>query len=117
MSTTHPPLFRTTMSSPIGLLTLVANDRGLVAIRWDTETDGSEPDAHNPVDAKLGDEFVDVPTGQGGHATLDQALDCLFRIIDLRQKSIRLFLGQQVVVDDDAFEDLMRRFRHERLLS
>jgi methylated-DNA-[protein]-cysteine S-methyltransferase len=74
MSTTHPPLFRTTMSSPIGRLTLVATADAIVAIRWDTETDGSEPDAHNPVDAKLGDEFVDVPAGEGGHAALDQAV-------------------------------------------
>ncbi len=74
MSTTHPPLFRRTMSSPIGLLTLVATADAIVAIRWDTETDGSEPDAHNPVDAKLGDEFVDVPVGQGQHAALDQAV-------------------------------------------
>ncbi len=47
MSTTHPPLFRTTMSSPIGLLTLVANEHAIVAIRWDEDDD---PTAHNPVD-------------------------------------------------------------------
>jgi methylated-DNA-[protein]-cysteine S-methyltransferase len=75
MSTTTRPLFRTTMSSPIGLLTLVANDAAIVAIRWDTETDGSEPDAHNPVDHKLGADFVDVTSGE--HAALDSAVEQL----------------------------------------
>ena len=71
MSTTTQPLFRTTMSSPIGLLTLVANDHAIVAICWDEET----PDAHNPVDRKLGDEFVDVSTGE--HSALDKAVEQL----------------------------------------
>ena len=68
MSTIHPPLFRTTMPSPIGALTLVANADAIVAICWDEAT----PDAHNPVDRKLGDEFVDV--GSGDHAVLEQAV-------------------------------------------
>ena len=67
------PLFRTVVPSPIGLLTIVANDHSIVAIRWDTETPASEPDAHNPVDAKLGDEFVDITAGSGEHAALDRA--------------------------------------------
>ena len=71
MNTTTRPLFRTTMPSPIGLLTLIANDDAIVAIRWDEET----PDAHNPVDRKLGDEFVDVTVGD--HAALDLAVEQL----------------------------------------
>ena len=90
MSTTHPPLFRTTMSSPIGLLTLVANDDAIVAIRWDTETDGSEPDAHNPVDTKLGDEFVDVSAGSGQHAVLDQAVAQLGEYFDGKRVDFEL---------------------------
>jgi methylated-DNA-[protein]-cysteine S-methyltransferase len=82
---TETPLYRTTMTSPIGLLTLVANDRGIVAIRWDTETSGSEPDAHKPVDAKLGDEFVDVPAGDGQHAVLDRAVEQLQQYFDGRR--------------------------------
>ena len=67
------PLFRTTTESPIGVLTLVANDFGIVAIRWDEDT----PDSHNPVDATLGDEFVDVPAGSGHHTVLDRAVEQL----------------------------------------
>lgn len=78
MSTTHAPLFRTTMSSPIGRLTIVAADDAIVAIRWDTET----PDAHNPVDRKLGDEFVDVTAGRGEHAVLDRAVEQLGEYFD-----------------------------------
>lgn len=44
-----------TMSSPVGTLTVVANDTAVVAIRWDTESDDRHPDAHNPVDRSLGD--------------------------------------------------------------
>lgn len=73
MTTTQPPLFRTTMPTPIGLLTIVANVGAIVAIRWDEET----PDAHNPVDRTLGDEFVDVPPGVGEHAVLDLAVEQL----------------------------------------
>jgi methylated-DNA-[protein]-cysteine S-methyltransferase len=78
-TTTASPraLTRTTMESPIGLLTLVANDLSIVAIRWDTETDGGEPDAHNPVDVKLGDRFIDVAAGSGEHAVLDRAVEQL----------------------------------------
>lgn len=58
-------LARTTVPSPIGELTIVA-------IRWDTHSDGCEPDARNPVDRRLeGAEIVDVPPG--GHAVLDLA--------------------------------------------
>jgi methylated-DNA-[protein]-cysteine S-methyltransferase len=68
-------LSRTTMPSPIGTLTIVANDHAIVAIRWDTESDDREPDAHNPVDAKLDDEIADVSAGD--HAVLDRAVEQL----------------------------------------
>ena len=68
MSTSTRPLFRTSMPSPIGLLTLVANEDAIVAICWDEET----PDAHNPVDRMLGDDFIDVAAGE--HAALDLAV-------------------------------------------
>jgi methylated-DNA-[protein]-cysteine S-methyltransferase len=73
MSTT---LSRTTMPSPIGVLSIVANDRAIVAIRWDTESDDREPDAHNPVDARLDDiDVVDVRLGE--HGVLDRAVEQL----------------------------------------
>lgn len=78
MSTTHPPLFRTTMTSPIGVLTLVANEHCIIAIRWQEDT----PESHNPVDAKLGDEFVDVEAGSGSHPVLDQAVEQLGEYFD-----------------------------------
>ena len=71
MTNTHPSLFRTLMQTPIGQLTLVANDHAIVAIRWDEE----RPDAHNPVGRTLGDEFVDVLAGVGEHAVLDLAVE------------------------------------------
>lgn len=92
MNPTRPPLFRTTMSSPIGLLTLVANDHGIVAIRWDTETEGSEPGSHNPVDAKLGGEFVDVAAGSGEHPALDQAVEQLGEYFDGKRLEFDLSL-------------------------
>ena len=76
MSTNTRPLFRTTMPSPIGLLTLVADDHAIVAIRWDDDA----PDVHNPADAKLGDEFVDV--GPGEHPALDLAVEQLGEYFD-----------------------------------
>jgi methylated-DNA-[protein]-cysteine S-methyltransferase len=63
-----PTLSRTTMPSPIGTLTIVAHDRGVVAIRWDTDGDDHRPDAHNPVDRKLNDDIVDVEPA--GHPVL-----------------------------------------------
>ena len=65
-------LSRITMPSPIGTLTIVAHDDAIVAIRWDTESDDRQPDARNPVDAKLGDDLVDVRAGD--HAVLDAAV-------------------------------------------
>ncbi len=75
-----PTLTRTTMPSPIGTLTVIANDDGLVAIRWDTETDERKPDAHNPVDARLGDEFVDVAAHD--HPVLSRAVTQLSEYFD-----------------------------------
>jgi methylated-DNA-[protein]-cysteine S-methyltransferase len=63
------------MDTPIGTLTIIADADALIAIRWDTEGDGHEPDAHNPVDRKLTGEFVDVAPGD--HAVLDQAVEQL----------------------------------------
>lgn len=66
-------LYRTTTPTPIGPLTLLASDDGVVAIRWDTETSDREPDAHNPVDRKLaGETIVDVAASE--HRTLDRAV-------------------------------------------
>ena len=42
-----------TIMSPVGALTIVANDAAIVAIRWDTESDDRHPDAQNPVDRTL----------------------------------------------------------------
>ena len=74
------PLSRATMTTPIGELTIVANARAIVAIRWDTDGDDREPDARNPVDAKLGDHFVDVAAGQ--HSVLDRAVEQLTQYFD-----------------------------------
>jgi methylated-DNA-[protein]-cysteine S-methyltransferase len=71
------PLARTTMTTPIGLLTIVANDHAISAICWDTETPGREPDAHNPLDRTLGEDFVEVVAGSGNHAVLDLAVSQL----------------------------------------
>ena len=68
-------LSRTTMPSPIGTLTIVADHDALVAIRWDTESDDREPDAHNPVDAKLGDDVVEVAPAD--HPVLAAAVEQL----------------------------------------
>jgi methylated-DNA-[protein]-cysteine S-methyltransferase len=68
-------LSRITMPSPIGTLTVVADADALVAIRWDTESDGREREAHNPVDRKLGVEIADVR--RGDHAVLDRAVEQL----------------------------------------
>jgi methylated-DNA-[protein]-cysteine S-methyltransferase len=80
MNTRSDTMWRTSMPSPIGELTIVATDSAVVAIRWDTESDGRQPDAHNPVDRVLGDRFVDV--GHGEHAVLDRAVDQLGEYFD-----------------------------------
>jgi methylated-DNA-[protein]-cysteine S-methyltransferase len=81
-NSTYPPLSRTAMPTPIGLLTIVANDHAIVAICWDTGPAGSDSGARNPVEAKLGDEFVDVVAGSGRHAVLDQAVEQLGEYFD-----------------------------------
>ena len=80
MNTSHPSLSSTTLPSPVGVLTLVADDDALVAIRWDVESDGHEPDAHNPDDAKLGDDIVHVEAGH--HPVLDRAAAQLTEYFD-----------------------------------
>jgi methylated-DNA-[protein]-cysteine S-methyltransferase len=69
--TTPTSLSRLTIGSPIGPLTIVATSDAIIAIRWDTETDGRQPDAHNPVDAKLDASLTDVERGE--HPLLDRA--------------------------------------------
>jgi methylated-DNA-[protein]-cysteine S-methyltransferase len=64
------------MPSPIGTLTIVADDDAIVAIRWDTERSAArEPAAHEPADAmpdaRLG-TVVEVRPGE--HAVLDRAV-------------------------------------------
>jgi methylated-DNA-[protein]-cysteine S-methyltransferase len=68
-------LSRTVMPSPIGSLTVIADDTAVVAIRWDTDGDGHQPDAHNPVDRALPDDIVDVEATD--HAVLAQAVSQL----------------------------------------
>jgi len=68
---TRQPLSRITMASPIGMLTIVAMPDAIVAIRWDTESDARDPEAHNPVDAKLPSASVEVERGE--HAVLEDA--------------------------------------------
>jgi methylated-DNA-[protein]-cysteine S-methyltransferase len=68
-------LSRTVMPSPIGPLTVIAHDTAVVAIRWDTETDTHDPDAHNPVDRVLPDTIADIDPSD--HAVLALAVEQL----------------------------------------
>lgn len=65
-------LYRTAMPSPIGPLTIVANDHAVVAIMWDTESDQHEPDAKNPVERVIGEQQL-VNAELGEHGVLDLA--------------------------------------------
>lgn len=67
MSATHS---HTRMPTPVGCLTIVADEGAIVAIRWDTESDGRAIDVHNPVECDLG-ESVDVE--ECSHDVLDAA--------------------------------------------
>lgn len=58
--TPNRTLYRTTMQSPIGELTIVADDDAIVTIRFDTETPDRHPGAHNPADAWLGRAGIEV---------------------------------------------------------
>jgi methylated-DNA-[protein]-cysteine S-methyltransferase len=72
---TDPTHYRTTMPSPIGTLTIVANDDAVVAIDWDGET-GHE--------ALLGDaEICDVAAGD--HPALAVAVEQLTEYFDGRR--------------------------------
>jgi methylated-DNA-[protein]-cysteine S-methyltransferase len=55
-------LARTTMPSPIGMLTILATDDAVVAIRWD----------HEPFDPRLTTDVIDVQHGE--HPVLDEAV-------------------------------------------
>ena len=64
-----------TITSPVGALTVVANDEAIVAIRWDTESDDRHPDARNPVDRTL--DIVSPCDDPAEHAVLAAAIDQL----------------------------------------
>jgi methylated-DNA-[protein]-cysteine S-methyltransferase len=70
-------LSRTTLPSPIGRLSIVADDQAIVAICWDTESPEHDPDAHNPALAKLDgiDAIVDVEPAD--HPVLAAAVEQL----------------------------------------
>lgn len=97
MNTTH---FRTTMTSPIGELTLLANDDGLVAIDWsddaghhtarpDGDVSDVEPDRH-PVLRRAVDQLAeyfdgdrttfDLPLAAVGTPFQHEAWDALVKI-------------------------------------
>jgi len=67
-------LAATHMPSPIGTLTIVAHDTAVVAIRWDTDGDDADPDAHNPVDRRLGDPAHWVEVDPSSHPVLAAAV-------------------------------------------
>lgn len=93
--------YRTTMNSPIGELTLLANDDGLVAIDWsdDTGHHTAVPDGHDVDDVSANDHSVlrqaadqldqyfegertrfDLPLAASGTAFQHQAWEALVRI-------------------------------------
>lgn len=87
-------LYRTKMESPIGLLTVLADDAGLVGIRWDTESDRREPDAHNPVDRNLGAcDISDISSED--HVVLDAAVRQLCEYFDGRRLKFDLPLNAE----------------------
>ena len=85
-------LYRTTMPSPIGRLTIIADERAVVAIMWDTETDDRDPDARNPVERALGNQEV-VDLGVGQHLVLDDARTQLAEYFDGRRTDFDLPLA------------------------
>jgi len=85
-------LHATTMPSPIGRLTIVADDASIVAIRWDTETDERDPGARNPVDGWLGRSEV-VWVGAAEHPLLASAVAQLAEYFDGRRTTFDLPLA------------------------
>ena len=79
MSYEPSDLAATTMTSPVGTLTIVAHDSAIVAIRWDVESDARQPDARNPVDRKLAEypNGVRFVTDVGEHPVLARAVEQL----------------------------------------
>jgi methylated-DNA-[protein]-cysteine S-methyltransferase len=73
-------LFRTSMPSPIGELSIVASDTAVVTIRWDTESPASQPDARNPLERTSTDGVRDVPADQ--HPMLGRAVRQLTEYFD-----------------------------------
>jgi methylated-DNA-[protein]-cysteine S-methyltransferase len=82
-------LYRTTIASPIGVLTALADDAGLVGIRWDTESEGHDSDALNPVDRHLDAvDFVDVTANE--HDVLDAVVRQLTEYFDGQRRDFDL---------------------------
>jgi methylated-DNA-[protein]-cysteine S-methyltransferase len=77
-TTTRRQLARTSMTSPIGELTILASDDAVVAIRWD----------HEPFDARLNGDIVDVAHGE--HAVLDEAVRQLDEYFDGERREFDL---------------------------
>ena len=69
---TNTTYFRTTMPSPIGVLTIIANERAIVAIDWDGES------SHEAI--LRGREVVDVDAAD--HVPLDLAVEQLTEYFD-----------------------------------
>lgn len=76
MNDTPNALFRRTVSSPIGEITVLANDEAIVAILWDTEAELAKGTAHNPVDRRLAARSID-DVDPGASAALDAAVEQL----------------------------------------
>lgn len=70
----------TTMTSPVGTLTVVANETALVAIRWDTGSDDRHPDARNPADRAFAD--VEPCDDVSTHPVLSAAIEQLAQYFD-----------------------------------
>jgi methylated-DNA-[protein]-cysteine S-methyltransferase len=66
------PLARRTMDSPIGMLTIVAGDDGIVAISFDTESADRDPGAHTPAGLE-----PTVEVKERKHTVLDRAVEQL----------------------------------------
>jgi methylated-DNA-[protein]-cysteine S-methyltransferase len=66
----------TTTPSPIGELTIVADDDAIVAIRWDTRSPDHDPTAHNPVDAHPADDEIEA-VARDAHPVLASAVEQL----------------------------------------
>ena len=98
-TTTHSTHYRTTMPSPIGALTIVANDDAVVAIDWDGES------AH---ERTLGDVVIrDVPAVD--HPALATAVEQLGEYFDGSRTEFEIPLDAAgTAFQHDAWEALVR---------